>query len=270
MMQVLLQQQPCMELLQEIVAADRGGQKPVLQVLLDHSSDKGWLMARAASYGWANTVEHLLARGVHLPQRPARDMLERAVLAGQVRMVQVLLPQVTRTSSNLQGLLRLASTCMNTDIVQSLLTTVDTDAQLQELLVTAVEVKSVPIAQLILSHGADVNAGHLLAKAVQRYSLGMVQLLLSHGADVNAGQPLAIACSAWRAAFVEELLAHGADVNLGKPLAKAAAAGQANIVQMLLSHGADTSLGKPLVRAAEKLRLQSTHPVSGMDLSEEH
>jgi ankyrin repeat protein len=224
MMHLLLQQQPNMDLWQALTTISRSQQTALLQLLL--------------------------AGGVPLPQQAALNMLERAVLQEQVNLVQLLLPQVSKTSVNLQRLIHLASAQGNKEIVQFLLT-----AQLQEPLVKAVESNSVPVSQLLLSHGADVNEGQPLAKAVDRCSLGMVQLLLSHGADVNAGQPLAIASSkACRdgEGIVEELLAHGADVNLGEPLAKAAAAGNVIIVQMLLTHGADTSLGQPLVRAAEK------------------
>jgi hypothetical protein len=258
MMHLLLQQQPYMDVWQAIFAADTTGQEAVKQMLLDHPSDKGLLLARAATHGRTSIVQAVLAHDVALLQHKqvqlaAPHLLKIAMCEGQVQWVRMLMPHVNRSHEGKKGDSPVATGTI--DIVQSLPTALDSNAQLDGLLVRAVQADLVSVAQLLLSLGADVNEGQPLAKAVKDGSLELMQLLLSHGADANAGQPLAIACSLqlWYGhAVAEKLLAHGADINLGEPLAKAAAAGKDEIVRVLLAHGADTSLGHPLVKAAEQ------------------
>jgi ankyrin repeat protein len=118
-------------------------------------------------------------------------------------------------------------------------------------------VDNTDMAALLIARGANVNikseinrvsALHL---AVERGDTKLVELLLSHGADVNAKAsrinwqgwtPLHIACERWwNEAIVEMLLAKGAEVNAktdegDTPLSLAK--GQKVIVELLRKHGA--------------------------------
>ncbi|KAJ6103492.1 hypothetical protein N7486_005919 [Penicillium sp. IBT 16267x] len=110
------------------------------------------------------------------------------------------------------------------------------------------------IVQILLEHGADVNAqgghyGNALYAASWEGHDKIVQMLLEHGADVNAqggdfGNALQAASSKGHDKIVRMLLEHGADVNAqggpyGNALQAASFGGHDKIVQMLLEHGAD-------------------------------
>jgi ankyrin repeat protein len=110
------------------------------------------------------------------------------------------------------------------------------------------------VAELLLAHGADVNAkdndgGTPLSSAGSK---DVTELLLAHGADVNAKDndgwtPLHRASSASsRREVVESLMAHGADVNAannkGQTALHMAAIGcNKETVELLLAHGADAN-----------------------------
>ncbi|KAM0265401.1 hypothetical protein ACHAQJ_000243 [Trichoderma viride] len=118
-----------------------------------------------------------------------------------------------------------------------------------------------PMAKLLLQNGAAVNvnlqAGQF-ANALQMASsegrIEMVQLLLDHGAEVNAqggyhGTALNAVCDSFSGTdpihVVRLLLEHGADVNaegdeFGTAL-QAACVRNPGIVQLLLEHGADVN-----------------------------
>ncbi|MGA2869118.1 MAG: ankyrin repeat domain-containing protein, partial [Verrucomicrobiota bacterium] len=112
------------------------------------------------------------------------------------------------------------------------------------------------VAAYLLDHGADVNASGSLAlfDATEVGNRAMVELLLSHGAQVNAHSfdnesetPLHIAVAHGFQAVVEVLLANKADVNAqnrsGKPpLYLAAHGGDPKIVSLLLDQKADVNL----------------------------
>ena len=122
------------------------------------------------------------------------------------------------------------------------------------LLAVAIQYGRPAIAELLLQHGADVDArredGHTpLQIAAGSGSITAVELLLQHGADVNARTesgrtPLYIALRYGRPAIVELLLQYGADVHAGAessgtPLHAAAVHGSLAVVELLLQDGAD-------------------------------
>jgi ankyrin repeat protein len=106
------------------------------------------------------------------------------------------------------------------------------------------------VVELLLSHGADVNAkdnklGYTpLHWAVRADNKDVAELLLSHGADVNAKNkhgetPLH---KADNKDVVELLLSHGADVNAKSnqnytPLSRALAWNYKDIIDLLRQHG---------------------------------
>jgi cytohesin len=100
------------------------------------------------------------------------------------------------------------------------------------------------VAELLLTHGADINAGAPLIGAAYYGHTDMVDFLLAHGADVNARTddwtPLLAAVAFEHKDVVAKLLAHGADVNatnnIGTSLYWAISTGQTDILELLLAH----------------------------------
>jgi len=130
----------------------------------------------------------------------------------------------------------------------------------------AISIRSLEMTELLLDHGADVNANLLLTSytysdgstplkaAVETGRLDIVQLLLRGGARVNDLEPgrgisaLQMAAAKGKLGLVRLLLDAGADVNappyryMGDTALQAAAGtGNVEIVQLLLSHGADVN-----------------------------
>lgn len=128
-------------------------------------------------------------------------------------------------------------------------------------LAMAIEAQSVEIANVLLNHGADVNArdvsgNTMLLKAVRSTSLELVKLMLSSGADVNAVSRYGLrSITALQEAkrmgtfdIVQLLLYWGADVN-SRPhpaketaLEEAASRGNLSLVTLLLDFGAHDSI----------------------------
>jgi serine/threonine-protein phosphatase 6 regulatory ankyrin repeat subunit A/serine/threonine-protein phosphatase 6 regulatory ankyrin repeat subunit B len=120
---------------------------------------------------------------------------------------------------------------------------------------SAVRSNNVPIASLLIQHGADTNALSTLLKdspvtEVSPLSLAktveLCDLLVAHGAKVSIPEsepPLLSAAYQQNAEVVEFLLSHGADPNVktikGRAPALVLAARRAEIVKALLKRGAD-------------------------------
>jgi ankyrin repeat protein len=112
------------------------------------------------------------------------------------------------------------------------------------------------LVELLLAHGADVNAkdnGNYTAlhEAALAGHNDLVELLLAHGADVNTKDKdgfTALHDAAWHGYkdVVELLLAHGADVNAKDnngytALSSAVYKCYKDVVELLLAHGADVN-----------------------------
>lgn len=130
-------------------------------------------------------------------------------------------------------------------------------SRLEKPLETAIRVRSVEIAKLLLTHGADVNGRcsggfTMLMAAVQSNRPELVQLMLSSGADVNAFSSLTMhlitalqqATRMGNFEIVQLLLCWGADVNSCPDPAEetalegAASTGNLSLVTLLLDFGA--------------------------------
>jgi ankyrin repeat protein len=112
--------------------------------------------------------------------------------------------------------------------------------------------RSLPLARLLISRGADVSAKQVreasdtvLHYAVTCKNCGMAELLLAHGADVNAtnkrgNTPLHFVRNC---EIAELLLAHGADVNATNKCGDTPLqfASNCEIAELLLAHGADVN-----------------------------
>ncbi|KAL7824032.1 hypothetical protein V8C26DRAFT_384656 [Trichoderma gracile] len=129
------------------------------------------------------------------------------------------------------------------------------DADISQALCRASQKGHKEIVQMLLDHGADVDAitdtGTALLAASGKGYTEIVQMLLDHGADVSAiageyGTALLAASSQGHTETIQVLLSHGADVNAiagdyGTALIVASNRGCTEAVQVLLDHGADVS-----------------------------
>ena len=110
------------------------------------------------------------------------------------------------------------------------------------------------VAELLLAHGADVNAKNNNGSTPLHFAAALghkdvAELLLAHGADVNAknkggSTPLHFAAALGHKDVAELLLAHGADVNAKNnngwtPLYYAVSGGHKDVAQLLRQHGGD-------------------------------
>ena len=203
-----------------------------------------------------------------LSTRTKANPLYYAVLCGVGSLVEHLVsmrqqdPNENRGSQGtpLQVAVALGHTTITRILLES--TNVNTrDMDIATLLHVAVRNRNFDLTQLLLNHGANVNAfGHQgvspLHEAVHSQNLDVVELLLKGGADVNARSwfnqsPLHLAASRGNLDITRLLLNHGADVNarswLGSwfnqsPLHEAASRGNFDITQLLLNHGADVNV----------------------------
>ncbi len=121
-------------------------------------------------------------------------------------------------------------------------------SSLQDAIVTG----DVERVRLEIARGADVNEADLvlglpLMIAAQGDHIAIAEVLVTHGANVNAeditGTPLHTAALAGHTAMVEFLVSMGADVNASAsegttPLHRAAANGHTDIIELLIKHGA--------------------------------
>jgi ankyrin repeat protein len=138
------------------------------------------------------------------------------------------------------------------------------------------------MAEWMIANGSDIHQGGdapLMRAALNSYRIPMMELLVSHGADVNAlwhGHfPILFApCESVHPASIEWLLAHGANPNcrdprqsvMGMPFPgtaldyligsySRAPERLAASIDVLLAHGAETRYGHPAVLAILRNRL---------------
>ena len=110
------------------------------------------------------------------------------------------------------------------------------------------------VVELLLAHGANVNAKELehgissLQYAAMNGHVGVMEVLLGHGADVSAKDNHGTTALEWAAMrgqkdAVNLLLSRGADVNTPglSALHTAAGNGHKDVVELLLAHGANVN-----------------------------
>jgi len=124
-------------------------------------------------------------------------------------------------------------------------------AQLTHALCEAAAAGDLPLVDLLLGHGADVEGSlseRPLCEAAGNGHLDVVERLLELGANVecDGGMPLNEAAGNGHLAIVERLLLHGADVEGddggdGTNLYWAAYSDHVDVVERLLQHGADVN-----------------------------
>jgi ankyrin repeat protein len=214
----------------EFIAAIKRNDVAEVQALLDESQDlvhakdgDNSAVLTAVYYGARDVVPVLLERGAVL------NFFE-AVAVGEVEQALRMLnesPSLATAYSHdgFTGLM-LASFFGHFDIVKELLSrgaevnAVARNPMKVMALHSAVARKHTQIAQLLMEHGADVNAAQQggftpLLEAVHNEQVEMVGLLLAHGADPNQKNdegvsPLALAQSRGNATICTLLTDHGA------------------------------------------------------------
>ena len=111
------------------------------------------------------------------------------------------------------------------------------------------------VIQLLLQHGADVNArdqSHNMPLHLALFESDTdVRLLIEHGADIHArdgnhSTPLHLASAEGSTKTVKLLIEHGADVHAedesySTPLHLATSKGNAETIQLLIKHGLDVN-----------------------------
>ncbi|KAF9059864.1 ankyrin repeat-containing domain protein [Rhodocollybia butyracea] len=251
-------------------AAVYGGNKNIVQLLLEHGADVnaqggGYKNAlQAAVYKEKKDIVQLLLEhkaDVNCQGGYYGNALQAAARRGKKDIVQLLLEHkanVNAPGGGYRNVLEAAVYTENRDIVQLLLEhNADVNAQVGDygnVLQSAVYRENKDIVQLLLEYKADVNAqggryGNALQAAINRGNKDIVQLLLEHKADVNAqgatyGNALLAAINRGNKDIVQLLLEHKADVNAqgatyGNALQAAVNGGNRDVVQLLLQYNAD-------------------------------
>ena len=151
----------------------------------------------------------------------------------------------------------------------------DTDFVLGTPLHVAVAQGSIPLAKILISYGADLEApsedrgSRAIHLAATFGDLKMLNLLLDDGADMEAqdqaGQtPLLIAAATNNLEVVKFLLDRGANIEARKswegqtPLMRAAHLGYLKIVMLLVTNGADINAADNAGRGPLKLAATAT------------
>ncbi len=277
-----------------LIQASANGYRDMIQLLLSKGADvnakgpKGAtaLMAAATSRAYMGAascglpvVQMLLDAGadVHAKTEDGKTALEFAHKVKDDQVVEAILraegrgrpytPQLDMTDKAKWGWLDSlpSKTSLHDavqkgdkDLVKALLASEGIDVNAKYMgdppLYEAIDNRYKEIAEMLLAHGADVNAMGLfgsktpLHRAASEGYRELVEMLLAHGADVNASKdndwtPLHQVAQGGNNDMAELLLANKANVNASgingyTPLHRAAMKGHTDMIKLLLVHGA--------------------------------
>ena len=240
------------------------GQKACITCLLAHGADPeagddyDWsALCKAAYRGSMAGVQALVAGGADVNHEAALNYspLLAAACNGQREIAEFLLTHGAR--ANVFAAARFGETDRLRRLLERDPNLVHAHAYLDETpLMWAVEGGQVEAANVLLDHGANVNAmdkqylGSALNRAAWEGDCRMVRSLLDHGADTEAGHrtlaygtPLHAAAHEGHADVVRLLLDRGARIDSlnnsrATPLHVAAGGGRCEVIRLLLEAGA--------------------------------
>lgn len=227
-----------------LLSAARHGQTHVLERLLDHGCEAGFVndygnmpLLYAATKGHEGVIDVLIDRGAEINAQGGRygitgvrydNALQAAALGGHEAVVQLLLRR--GADINLQG------------------------GQYGNAIQAAALGGHKTILKLLFAKGAEINGhevgeyGNALQAAAVRGHLAVVQLLLETGLHVNTqggkyGSAVQAAASGGHKAVLHFLLARGAEINMqggmyGNALQAAACKALEGVVNVLVDRGA--------------------------------
>ncbi len=231
---------------------------PLLVPLSLSASEPSHIVFQSIRRGDHQLLANLLqqATPANLRADDGTTPLAYAALWGDQRMVQLLLDAgADPNAANRHGATALIYGAGDLGKVQSLLRA-DADPNAKSklgntpLIVAAAYPQSTSVIELLLAHGAELDATNnrgntALRNAITVGDLKTVKLLLLHGAAINGGRnatsDLAVAAERGHLEIVQLLLDHGADVNAkgGRHALHAALLAQKPaIARLLLKHGA--------------------------------
>lgn len=236
--------------------AVRESKKEVVEMIINQGADvdciivnSDFLLPRAVSKGWLETVRLLLDHGANINNCRYENPLSEAIYSRNDEMVELLLNNGISVNGK--------SSSDSTPLYR------------------AIEKKNLNLAKRLLNCGADVNdlGGYQkitlpLNYAIQFCDIEFTELLINYGADVNSkskdgNTPLITAIQKECISTVELLLKHGANIHskcgLATPLGQAVRR-DCKIAMLLLQRGIDTNAKSdwytPLGSAIERKNLE--------------
>ncbi|KAF3165410.1 hypothetical protein TWF788_000761 [Orbilia oligospora] len=246
----------CDKALVEAAAKDFHG---IADLLLSRDIDKITIdnsFEQAAVHGHCEVLRLLLKKGATLVA--VEDGFRKAILGGHYQVVEFLLSKGVTNAAIGNGL-KVAASLGSSKITKLLLESgADIDTSDTNIaLLNAISKGHLPIAELLLTHGANPNTqgdyGNALNTAVSNLDCEMIKVLLNNGADINAinqdhGTALYVAARMAQANpdVIKLLLNFGAEINAqggehGYALSAAVGSNNKDIVELLLSSGADVN-----------------------------